>query len=94
MDNMTSVLVQGVLLPSAAGSVGKGECATSRRLQSVATRPSPLEIPPVPKQRMHSYVENIPKNTQTHLLILITRTKLSFRCPCANSVSFTVKMFD
>lgn len=66
MDNRTAVLVQGVLLPLAAGSVGKGECATSRRLWSVVTRPSLLEIPPVPKHSMHSDLENIPKYTQTH----------------------------
>lgn len=50
MDNTTAVLVQGVLFPLAVGSVGKGECATSRQLQSVVTVSSPLEIPPVPKQ--------------------------------------------
>lgn len=60
-------LCKGVLLPLAAGSVGKGECATSRRLPLVVTSPSLLEIPPVPKRRMHSYLENRPKPTSSSL---------------------------
>lgn len=51
MENITAVLVPGVVLPLAAGCVGKEECATSRRRDgcSHSQVPSPSEIPPVPK---------------------------------------------
>lgn len=87
MENITAVLVPGVVLPLAAGCVGKEECATSRRRDgcSHSQVPSPSEIPPVPK-----HTENMDQDwsnweiQQNCLLTLIHWTKLYFLFPCAN----------
>lgn len=95
MDNIMTVLIQGVFLPLAVWERKNAPPLDGCDGRLCAQVPSSSEIPPVPKHPEYTDQDSSNREIQqNHLCTLVHTTKLSFGFPCANSAGFAVKQFD